>query len=116
MMEDTSFLTSAPGALVLSIALMLVCVPLRATPRIPNWTVPYICLLLGSIGFCVLEGWTFRNHLIGVIIGGCAVGLHQSVKQGKIGWREFFEQDAARKEHYKNAEQRQREQSKEPHG
>lgn len=94
MMDDTSFLTSAPGALLLSVALMLVCVPLRATPKIPNWTVPYICIGLGSVGFCILEGWNFRNHLIGVIIGGCAVGLHQSIKQGRIGWREMLDSEA----------------------
>lgn len=87
VMDDTSFLTSAPGALILSLAIMLVCVPLRATPKIPNWTIPYICLGLGAFGYCILEAFSFRNHLIGVIIGGCAVGLHQSIKQGRIGWK-----------------------------
>lgn len=106
MTDETAFLTSAPGALLLSFALMLICVPLRATPRIPNWSIPYICLLLGSIGYCLLEGWSFRNHLLGLVIGGCAVGLHQSVKQGKIGWREFFEQSAGGKEVLMDKEQR----------
>lgn len=97
MTDETAFLTSAPGALLLSFALMLICVPLRATPRVPNWCIPYICLLLGSVGYCALEDWSVRNFLIGLVIGGCAVGLHQSVKQGRIGWKEFFEQNAADK-------------------
>lgn len=91
MMDDASFITSAPGALVLSVALMLLCVPLRSTPGLPSWLLPYICFVLGAVGFCMLEGFTFRNHLIGFIIGGCAVGLHQSIKQGRIGWRQITE-------------------------
>ena len=89
-MDDSSFLASAPGALVLSLAIMLVCAPFRATPKIPNWVTPYVALFLGAMGYCLLEGFTFRHHLIGIVIGGCAVGLHQSIKQGRIGIREIL--------------------------
>lgn len=96
---------TAPGALLLSVAITLVCVPLKRTPGIPGWSIPYICLALGGIGFCLLEGWSFRNHLLGLIIGGCAVGLHQSIKQGRIGWRTFFE-DVDGKEQFMDKERR----------
>lgn len=89
-MDDSSFLTSAPGALILSLAITLVCAPIRATPSVPNWVIPYVAFALGSFGYCLLEGFSFRNHLIGVVLGGCAVGLHQSLKQGRVGFREIF--------------------------
>jgi len=103
-MDDLSFLSSAPGALLISVALMLLCVPLRMTPRIPRWTIPYICLFLGSVGYCILEGWSFKNHLIGFIIGGCAVGLHQSLKQGRIGIRGWLADDSEKADFPENKE------------
>lgn len=87
---DIEFLTSAPGALLLSAAVTLLCTPLRAISKVPNWVIPYVSFLLGSTGYCLLEGWSARNFIIGLLIGGCSVGLHQSFKQGRVGWSQLF--------------------------
>lgn len=94
-MDEWTFLESAPAPLLLSAALTLVLIPLRQTPFIRPWLIPYISFLLGSVGYCFLEGFTFRNHLLGLVLGGCAVGLHQSFKQGQIGFREMFSEKPA---------------------
>lgn len=90
-MEDTSFVTTAPGTLLLSLAIMLVCVPLKRTPHVPNWLIPYICLFLGAVGYSLLqESFQMRNILVGTVLGGFAVGMHQSIKQGREGFMQVF--------------------------
>ena len=84
-MDDPTSYLSSPGALLLSVAVALICIPLKITPRVPNWVIPYVAFCLGGIGYCLLETWTAKNFLLGLIIGGCSVGLHQSIKQGKFG-------------------------------
>lgn len=56
---------------------------LKASPRLPNTSIPFILAVLGGCGYSAMEGWNGPNFVIGVGVGLGAVGVHQIVSQTK---------------------------------
>lgn len=64
---------------------------LKATPRIPDWSIPYILPIIGAVIYpwvadaamltAKVSHPTVLNALYGVGIGGWAVGLNQAFRQ-----------------------------------
>ena len=73
-------LTSSP-MMLLGVLLTMVIKALRSIPGYPSWGTPMVSMVLGSVLYSVLSGFTVNNAFLGLIIGGFSVGLHQSVKQ-----------------------------------
>ncbi|MDQ5984052.1 MAG: hypothetical protein RUMPE_01083 [Eubacteriales bacterium SKADARSKE-1] len=70
----------------LSIALFLIGLFLKQTPKIPNWSIPYILSVLGVIACNIIMGIGMESTIQGIIVTGVAVYVHQLGKQGS----EFF--------------------------
>ncbi|WP_430517032.1 phage holin family protein [Bacillus infantis] len=72
-------------------ALWVIGLALKHTPRVPDWTIIWILLLL-SVGFgSFVFGFSLNGILNGVIAAGVAVLGHQMYKQS------FLSKPAARK-------------------
>ena len=71
-----------PTPLLLGAALIIISRAIKAIPQIPDWVIPWTCLVLGSIGLPLLMGkWDAGNVVGGLIIGGSVVGLYATAKQ-----------------------------------
>lgn len=81
-MEDrTSIFASNPAPLVLAFVLSTVMVAFKRSPWCPDWLLPFIAFALGAFGYSALAGFTARNFIVGVLIGGSAVGMNQAYRQ-----------------------------------
>ena len=93
MMDLTQFLLAE--CLPVVAVLYVIGALLKSTPKIPDWTIPYILLVLSpamTIGVMIpLAGWVFDYaHMVqgviqGVICTGLAVFGNQMIKQGTKG-------------------------------
>lgn len=82
-LEETIFnaLQNVSPLVLVGIVLILVLAALKKIPWYPNWSIPLTSLFLGTISYCLLADWTPRNIILGLIIGGFPVGIHQTFKQ-----------------------------------
>ena len=72
-------------ALILIPVLMILGAILKNTPKLPNWIIPYIMLVLGILGGIGLIGFNAQGIIQGILVAGSAVFAHQLVKQGSEG-------------------------------
>lgn len=70
----------------LSIALFVIGLFLKQTPKVPNWSIPYVLSALGIIACNMIMGITLEATIQGILVAGVAVYVHQLGKQGS----EFF--------------------------
>lgn len=68
-------------ALILIPALWILGKVLKATPRLPDWTIPWILVGLGIGGALGLIGTTPEAAIQGILVAGAAVLIHQLGKQ-----------------------------------
>lgn len=54
---------------------------LKQTPRIPNWSITWILLVISVLGGSFFFGFTVEAVLNGIIAAGVAVFGHQLLKQ-----------------------------------
>ena len=60
-----------------SIALFIFGLILKQTPKVKNWTIPYILTALGVISCSIILGFNINSIVQGVIAAGVAVYFHQ---------------------------------------
>ena len=80
-------------ALILIPALWILGKFLKATPRVPDWCIPWVLLVLGIGGALGLIGITPKAAIQGVLVAGAAVLVHQLGKQTDL--QDRFDDDAA---------------------
>lgn len=68
--------------LILIPVLMILGAMLKTTPKIANWVIPYILLVVGTVLALFLLGFDVNGFIQGVLISGTAVFAHQLYKQG----------------------------------
>jgi hypothetical protein len=68
-------------ALILIPVLMIIGKIIKNTPKLKNWIIPYILLLLGIVLAGFIMGFTVKSFIQGVLVAGTAVFGHQIVKQ-----------------------------------
>ena len=56
---------------------------LKETPKLANWLIPYILLVVGVVLAFFLIGFTVHGIVQGVLVSGTAVFTHQLFKQAK---------------------------------
>ena len=79
-MEFADFLSK--NVYIVSAALLLIGMALKQTPRLPNWSIPYILSVIGIVACNLILGWSIDATLQGVIVSGVSVYAHQLGKQG----------------------------------
>lgn len=62
-------------------ALLIIGFILKQTPKVPDWTIPWAILILGTVAGIATLGTTVEGIANGVIAGGIAITTHQSAKQ-----------------------------------
>ncbi|SHE78703.1 phage holin family protein [Clostridium fallax] len=67
--------------MILIPAIYILGIFLRNSPKIKNWTIPWILMVLGILGSIVIEGFSFLAIIQGIIVAGMAVFTNQIVKQ-----------------------------------
>jgi uncharacterized membrane protein len=68
-------------ALILIPVLMIIGKIVKSTPKIKNWLIPYILLVLGIVLTGLMMGFSVESFIQGVLVTGTAVFGHQIVKQ-----------------------------------
>lgn len=81
MSQELFELISTSAPLLTGIAITMFLAWVKAIPGFPVWMLPLVAFTLGAIIYPALRGWTAQNIILGVVIGGFAVGAHQGVKQ-----------------------------------
>ena len=56
---------------------------LKETPKLANWLIPYILLVVGVVLSFLMIGFTVDGFIQGVLVVGATVLTHQLVKQSK---------------------------------
>lgn len=74
-------------AYILIPVLYVIGVFLKRTPRIPDWLIPWILLVLGMVGAFFLSGMKLGGVLQGVLVAGLTVFANQLYKQTIYGPR-----------------------------
>ncbi|SDZ63220.1 Phage holin family Hol44, holin superfamily V [Evansella caseinilytica] len=70
-------------ALILIPVLMILGKIIKNTPRVKNWTIPYILLVIGVALTSLILGFGIESFIQGVLVTGTAVFGHQLIKQAK---------------------------------
>lgn len=78
--EQLSNISLDPNMSLVIPALIVVGFALKQTP-IPNWTIVWIVLLVGTICGIAVCGMNITGIINGLLAGGMAVSAHQAYKQ-----------------------------------
>ena len=68
-------------ALILIPILYIIGMLLKGTPKIKDWLIPYVLLVLGILGSNILLGFSLESTIQGILIAGTAVYTNQLYKQ-----------------------------------
>lgn len=77
--EIIKFITEE--ALVLMPVLFILGLLLKNTPKVADWTIPWVLLTLGVAGSILIVGDVLQGIVQGVLVAGATVLTHQLVKQ-----------------------------------
>lgn len=72
----------------LAVALYVIGIFLKATPKVEDWTIPWILLAAAILSANVLLGWGINSSIQGVLSCGIAVLGNQLYKQAQLGVHE----------------------------
>ena len=70
-------------ALVLVPILWIIGAIVKATPKIPDWSIPYVLLVCGVLGAVGMLGFSAASVFQGILAAGTAVYGNQILKQTK---------------------------------
>jgi hypothetical protein len=54
---------------------------LKDTPKIQNWLIPWVLLVIGVLATMGIMGFTIESAIQGVLVAGASVFGHQLLKQ-----------------------------------
>lgn len=74
-----------PKLLIVVAACWIVGLALKQTPRVPDWSIVYVVVIVAVLLTCWLLGWGAESLIQGILAGAFAVFGHQVVKQAKNG-------------------------------
>lgn len=82
-MEISDIMTTSAPLLVASVLTMFG--RIVKISAVPNKFIPLILFVAGGFVYCALAGWDAQTFIIGLSIGGAAVGLNQGYRQLSTG-------------------------------
>lgn len=74
-----------PRLIIVVMACWVIGYILKKTPKIPDWSIVYIIIVLAVVFTGGLIGWSMEAIIQGILAGAFAVFGHQAVKQAKNG-------------------------------
>lgn len=72
-----------PRLLIVVAACWVIGGVLKKTPKVPDWSIVYIVLIVAAWLTIGLLGWSVESLIQGILAGAFAVYGHQAVKQAK---------------------------------
>ncbi|GAA0122171.1 MAG: phage holin family protein [Clostridium argentinense] len=90
-MDIMSFITEK--ALVLIPVLYIIGMMLKNTSKIPDWTIPWILLIVGIVCSVGLLGFNMEAIIQGVLVTGTTVYTNQLFKQSTVKKKEESDGD-----------------------
>lgn len=82
LVDINSFISS--NVYIVSFVLFIIGLIMKNTPKVPNWSIPYVLCILGIIFCNIILGLSLNSSLQGVLTAGIAVYVHQLGKQGIV--------------------------------
>jgi len=79
-------------ALIIVPALWVIGAIIKRTPKIPDWAIPYILLVLGIAGGLAIVSLDVGGAVQGILAAGAAVLGHQLVKQTSEAVKDYTEE------------------------
>lgn len=73
----------ANEALIIVPALWIIGTFLKRTPKVEDWTIPWVLVGAGIAGAIALLGASAESVIQGILVAGAAVLFHQLLKQTK---------------------------------
>ena len=70
-------------ALILIPVLYVIGMMLKNTPKVKDWLIPYILLVIGILGAISILGLSVKSVIQGILVTGASVYTNQLIKQGK---------------------------------
>ena len=70
-------------ALILIPALYIIGMMLKSTPKVHDWLIPYILLVIGILGAVGILGISVKSVIQGILVTGASVYANQLIKQVK---------------------------------
>jgi len=70
-------------ALILIPVLYVVGMMLKNTPKVKDWLIPYILLVIGILGAISILGLSVKSVIQGILVTGATVYTNQLIKQAK---------------------------------
>jgi prepilin signal peptidase PulO-like enzyme (type II secretory pathway) len=67
--------------LMVFLAVYVICAIIKTIPKIPDWIIPVVALIVGAVLGAFLVGYDVKSIIIGGVSGWAAVGLNQTLKQ-----------------------------------
>lgn len=80
-MEGLSNLLETGTPALVAMATMAIVQAIKASKLIPDNLLPVVSLVIGSIGYGVLEGFSGKTIVLGIVVGFSATGGHQLLTQ-----------------------------------
>lgn len=74
-----------PRLLIVVAACWVVGFILKRTPKIPDWSIVYLVVVLATLFTAGMFGWSIEAVIQGILAGAFAVFGHQAVKQAIKG-------------------------------
>ena len=78
---ERHFSIDRPAALHGRCACWVIGYVLKQTPKVPNWSIVYLVMVVSILFTTGLIGWSVENIIQGILAGAFAVFGHQAVKQ-----------------------------------
>jgi len=70
-------------ALILIPVLYVIGMMLKNTPKVKDWLIPYILLVIGILGAISILGLSVKSVIQGILVTGATVYTNQLIKQAK---------------------------------
>ena len=70
-----------PRLFMVVVACWVIGYVLKQTPKVPNWSIVYLVMVVSILFTTGLIGWSVENIIQGILAGAFAVFGHQAVKQ-----------------------------------
>jgi hypothetical protein len=68
-------------ALILIPVMYVIGMILKSTPKVKDWLIPYILLVVGILGAIALLGISVKSVIQGILVTGATVYTNQLIKQ-----------------------------------
>jgi hypothetical protein len=80
-MNDLLSYLDAPTPILVALVCNAIGFVIKKTPFIDDRAIPILLMLIGTLIYLGIDGWTWRHLAEGIVTGAGAVGFNQAIRQ-----------------------------------